>query len=213
MILSYLKFIIKDNLKQCYRKFKVRRHNYVGRNCFISKDLIMEEGSNIHDYVYILQNVKLKKNVSIGLRAVLSNIEVGENSFVDSGVICTGFGDGKIIIGENTYIGINNVLDWSSDLTIGNFVHIAGPSTGLWTHSSVNMISNSIELKNISSKERYRLPVKIEDNVYIGGGCIIYPGVTIHHHSVIAPNSTVIKDVESYTMVGGSPAKFIKNVE
>ncbi|NBC08454.1 MAG: hypothetical protein GVY26_14765, partial [Bacteroidetes bacterium] len=55
-------------------------------------------------------------------------------------------------------------------------------------------------------------PVVIEDNVYIGGNCTIYPGVKIGHHSVIAPNSAVTKDVVPYSMVGGVPAKKIKTL-
>ncbi|MFA5405511.1 MAG: acyltransferase [Ignavibacteria bacterium] len=192
---------------------KLRRNNFIGKKCYISKDCILEGGNVINDYVYILEKVILKKNTSVGLRSVIANLEAGENSIIDCGVLCTGYGDGKIVIGENTYIGINNILDWSSDITIGNFVHIAGPSTGLWTHSSVNMVLKNVNLKNLSSPERYRLPINIEDNVYIGGNCTIYPGVTICNHSIVAPNSVVNKNVEPFTMVGGSPAKFIKNID
>jgi len=48
--------------------------------------------------------------------------------------------------------------------------------------------------------------------VYINGNCTIYPGVTIHHHSVIAPNSAVTKDIPPYTLVGGVPAAKIKKI-
>ncbi|MCX6165088.1 MAG: DapH/DapD/GlmU-related protein [Ignavibacteriae bacterium] len=213
MILPYYKYAFKDCFKQFFRRLKLRRNNYIGKKCSISKDCVLEGGNVINDYVYILEKVKLKKNTTIGFRAVIANMEVGENSIIDCGVLCTGYGDGKIIIGDNTYIGINNILDWSNNITIGNFVHIAGPSTGIWTHSSVNMPLKNVELKNLISAERYRLPIKIEDNVYIGGNCTIYPGVTIKNHSIVAPNSVVNKDVEPYTMVGGVPAKFIKKVE
>jgi maltose O-acetyltransferase len=212
MALIYYKYVTRKYFEQTFLKFKLRKKNYIGRNCFIYKKSILEGGNVINDNVNILKNVKLMRNVRIGQGASISNIEIGENSFLDSGVKCTGFGSGKIIIGKESYVGINNILDWSNNISIGNYVHIAGPSTGIWTHSSVNMTLKNIELSQLSSGERYTLPIVIEDNVYIGGGCIIYPGVTIHHHSVVAPNSTVVKDVESYTMVGGSPAKFIKDV-
>jgi acetyltransferase-like isoleucine patch superfamily enzyme len=52
----------------------------------------------------------------------------------------------------------------------------------------------------------------IEDNVYIGGNCTIYPGITIHHHSIVAPNSAVTKDVPSHSMLGGVPAKVVKQL-
>jgi acetyltransferase-like isoleucine patch superfamily enzyme len=213
MVFSYYKYIVKNFLGQSFLKFRLRRKNYIGKKCSISKDTVLEGGNIIMDYAYLLESVNLKKNVKIGINAILSKIEVGENSFIDSGVKCTGFGKGRIIIGKETYIGINNVLDWSNNLNIGNFVHIAGPSTGLWTHSSANMVLNSIELKNVLSPERYSLPIKIEDNVYIGGNCTIYPGVTINHHSIVTPNSVVTENVPPFTMVGGVPAKFIKNIK
>ncbi len=212
MILSYYKHNIKNFFGQLFIKFKLRRKNYIGKRNFIYKDTILEVNNIILDYASILENVRLGKNVRIGMRAVISNIDIGENSFIDSGVICTGFGKGKIKIGKESYVGINNVLDWSDNITIGDFVHIAGPSTSIWTHSSVNMTQRNINLYNLSLDNRYTMPVVIENNVYIGGGCIIYPGVTIHHNSIVAPNSTVIKDVESFTMVGGSPAILIKRL-
>lgn len=213
MRLPYYKFILKNFFEQSLLKFRLRKKNYIGKNCYIYKKSIFEGGNIINSNAIILENVRLMRNVRIGIRAVISNAEIGENSFLDSGVICTGFGNGKISIGKESYIGINNVLDWSDNISIGNYVHIAGPSTGIWTHSSFEMTLNNVDLNNLTSKERYTKPINIEDNVYIGGGCIIYPGVTIHHHSIVAPNSTVVKDVESFTMVGGSPAKFIKNID
>ena len=211
MILSYYKFVLKDSLLQSLRKLRLRRNNYIGKKCRIAKDCVLEGGNFINDYASISEKVILKKNARIGARAMLANIEIGENTFIDSGVSCTGFGNGKITIGNESFIGTNIILDCSNNLSIGNYVHI-GNATGIWTHSSVNMVLKSTELSKLSSDDRYTLPVKIEDNVYIGGCCNIYPGVTIHHHSVIAPNSAVTKDVEAYTMVGGTPAKFIKNV-
>jgi acetyltransferase-like isoleucine patch superfamily enzyme len=213
MVLSYYKFLLKSFFGQSILKFRLRRKNYIGKRCTISKDCILEGGNVINDGVYIFEKVKLKKNARVGHNAVLTNIEVGENSILEWGVLCSGFGDGKITIGKNTYIGINNVLDRSSDLTIGDFVHIAGPSTGVWTHSSAKMVLNNIDFSDMNAKERVRLRVNIENNVYIGGNCTIYPGVTIHHHSIVAPNSVVANDVESYTMVGGVTAKFIKKIE
>ena len=135
-----------------------------------------------------------------------------DNTEISSGVIFTGYGQGVIKIGKETYIGINNILDWSNNIKLGDYVHIAGPSTGIWTHTSAPMCSNSIPVRNKSAKFRPTAPVTIESNVYIGGNCTIYPGVTIGHHAVVAPNSAVTKNVESYTLVGGVPAKFIKKI-
>ena len=52
--------------------------------------------------------------------------------------------------------------------------------------------------------------ILIEKNVWIGARCIILQGITIGEGSVIAAGSTVTKDVPRYTIVGGTPAAFIK---
>jgi acetyltransferase-like isoleucine patch superfamily enzyme len=157
-------------------------------------------------------SVKLGDNILIGKDTFIENIEVDDYSSIEREVICTGFGKGKIKIGQNSYIGVYNVLDWSDNITIGNFVHIAGPATGLWTHTSAPMCLNGIPLENKSQKHRPTKAIVIESNVYIGGNCTIYPGITIGHHSIVAPNSAVTKDVAPFTTVGGVPAAFIKNI-
>ena len=54
-------------------------------------------------------------------------------------------------------------------------------------------------------------PVRIEDYAYIGYRVTILPGVTIKKGAIVAAGAVVTKDVPEYTMVGGVPAKFIRN--
>jgi maltose O-acetyltransferase len=53
--------------------------------------------------------------------------------------------------------------------------------------------------------------IKICDNVWIGGRSVILQGVTVGEGAVIAAGSVVTKNVEPYTIVGGNPAKYIKD--
>ena len=55
-------------------------------------------------------------------------------------------------------------------------------------------------------------PIHIGKNVWIGANAIVLPGVTIGDGAVIAAGAIVTNDVPSFTVVGGSPAKKIKNV-
>lgn len=55
-------------------------------------------------------------------------------------------------------------------------------------------------------------PVHIGRNAWIGVGAIILPGVTIGENAVVAAGAVVTKDVAPDTIVGGNPAKFIKNI-
>ena len=55
-------------------------------------------------------------------------------------------------------------------------------------------------------------PILIEENVWVGMNCIIMKGVTIGRNSIIAAGSVVVKNVTENTLVGGNPAKFIKEI-
>lgn len=55
-------------------------------------------------------------------------------------------------------------------------------------------------------------PIRIEDKVWLGANVTICPGVTIGKGAVIAAGAVVTKDVEPRSIVGGVPAKLIKNV-
>lgn len=56
-------------------------------------------------------------------------------------------------------------------------------------------------------------PVRLEEDVWIGSGAIVLPGVTIGKGSVVAAGAVVSKDVPPFTVVGGIPAKVIKAIE
>lgn len=56
-------------------------------------------------------------------------------------------------------------------------------------------------------------PIRLDDDVWIGSGSIVLPGVTIGKGSVVAAGAVVNKDVPPMTIVGGVPAKPIKGIE
>ena len=171
----------------------------IGGNAYIARGAIVWKG------------VKLGENVEIRPNTFLRFVTLGDNSVVDRGALLIGVAKEKFIIGKNSYIGFYATLDGSSGLEIGNYVHIASPSVGIWTHSTVFKCLRGCDMND----NRYRVeePVKIEDNVFIGGNVTIYPGIKIGQHSVILPNSAVNRDVPPYSVAGGCPAKIKRRVE
>lgn len=211
---GYMKCRTKACLLRWYHVTKFRlAGNVLQPGVQLGKKIILHPSVHVGAHTLLGEDVALGAWVRVGSHAVLSRIKVGENSCIESRVICTGFGGGRIKVGRESYIGIGNVLDWSDDITIGDYVHIAGPSTALWTHSSVQMCLVGVPLNDKDKAHRPTVPIVIEGHVYIGGNCTIYPGVTIGHHSVVAPNSAVTKSIEPYSMVGGAPAKLIKQIQ
>jgi acetyltransferase-like isoleucine patch superfamily enzyme len=66
-------------------------------------------------------------------------------------------------------------------------------------------------LKFLWLKKFKEAPVIIENDVWIASNCTIGKGVRIGKGSIIAANSFVNKDVPSYSIVGGVPARFIRS--
>ena len=107
-------------------------------------------------------------------------------------------------IGKNVYINhACSFLDMGT-ITIEDDVLI-GPK--------VNVLS---ELHPVNPTERHSLmakPVVIKRNAWIGAGATIMPGVTVGENAVVAAGAVVNKNVADNTVVGGIPAKVIKNID
>ncbi len=128
---------------------------------------------------------------------------VGDSANIERNVF---FGSGRgIKIGSRSGIGLNARIQ--GPLNIGNDV-MMGPDVMIYTsnHQTSRTDIPMIEQGNTPKRE-----VVIEDDVWIGARSIIMPGVKIGKGSIVAAGSVVTKDVAEYTVVGGVPARLIKN--
>lgn len=111
---------------------------------------------------------------------------------------------GKLIMGQGA-ANVGLIIMCAKEVTIGNGVRI-GRNVSIRDWNGPHVI--------INSHYRNHAPVHIGDHVWLCSGCTIMPGVTVGEGSVVAANATVTKDVPPYSLVGGSPAKVIKeNIE
>jgi maltose O-acetyltransferase len=106
-----------------------------------------------------------------------------------------------ISIGNHTIIGYDCFMDGRYGITIGNNVNIAG-EVAMFT---AQHDADAPDFGMVGG------PIVIEDNAYIGTRVTILPGVTIGEGAVVATGAVVVKNVNPYTMVGGVPAKYIKD--
>jgi len=113
-------------------------------------------------------------------------------------------------IGKQTYIAegltIAEKLEDTDNLIIGNRVAI-GPNVTLLTSSD----PNNSRIRPYVKIQRGR--ILIEDDAWVGAGSIIMPDITIGKGAVVGAGSVVTKNVDSYHIVAGVPAKTIKKVE
>lgn len=145
---------------------------------------------------YSIRNFYYSKVMSI---KILKGSSIHMNIFIEGAC----FGKERLVIDENTSIGRFSYLDCRGGIEIGKNVSIS-PNVRIITAQHE---INSVDFKYISKK------VKIEDYVWIGTGAMIMPGIKLGKGSVVAAGSIVTKNVEPYTVVGGVPAKFIKERE
>lgn len=142
--------------------------------------------------------------VGKGVRILKKNsfIKIGSKVQLHNGVKLSAWGNenhSEIIIGSNTAIGDRTEIHAGQRIEIGSGCNIA------W---NVCIMDRDYHKFNTPTEEFK--PVKIEDNVWIGCNCIILKGVTVGEGAVIAAGSVVTKDVPPKTLVGGNPAKVLK---
>jgi acetyltransferase-like isoleucine patch superfamily enzyme len=91
-----------------------------------------------------------------------------------------------------------------SEVRIGRDVQI-GPFVCFET------VSHGLHFESGKGRGDFFAPIIVEDGVWIGAGAVITQGVTIGYGAVVASGAVVTTDVAAHTVVGGIPAKFIKN--
>lgn len=107
---------------------------------------------------------------------------------------------GRIRIGDYTTIGDHAILDGREGLQIGDCVNI-GSHAVIWT------LQHDVDDPFFGGTGG---PVVVEDYAWIASHATVLPGVRIGRGAVVAAGSVVTKDVAPYALVGGVPARFIR---
>jgi len=139
-------------------------------------------------------------------RAALSDLfgyRVDEHTKVVPPLHCDlGF---NIKLGKNVLINYDCILLDTGEISIGNNT-LVGPGTKIVT---ANHPHDAEKRKDWSVSCS---PVKIDEDVWIGAGVVILPGVTIGARSIIGAGSVVTKDVPPDTVAAGNPAKVLRKL-
>ena len=110
-----------------------------------------------------------------------------------------------IKVGENFYANIGCIMLDVAQITIGKNV-LFGPNVSIYT------AGHPIHYESRISGYEYGVPVAIGDNVWIGGNCVILPGVKIGSNTVIGAGSIVTKEIPDNVLAAGNPCKVIREI-
>ena len=152
-------------------------------------------------------NITLGYNAEIDPSTSFNNIAIGNN--VKIAKRCSLFGaPGNILqIGENSYIGMNTIINgFAAQVSIGSNVSIA---------QNVNIMADSGPNASPAMQQIFpieKAAITIGNHCWIGAGAIIMPGVQLGDYCVVAASSYVNKSFPPYSIIGGTPAKLIREL-
>jgi acetyltransferase-like isoleucine patch superfamily enzyme len=132
------------------------------------------------------------------------SVWVGRRSVIHPGALVLAYG-GFVRLGDDCTVNPYAILYGHGGLTIGDGVRIAA-------HTVIVPANHVVEARDIPIRRQglTRKGIRIGDDVWIGAHVTVLDGVTVGRGAVLAAGSVVTRDVQSYSVVAGVPARFIK---
>ena len=164
---------------------------------------LLEERDKAKDLCH--QYNQLRPSDRSGQREVLKKLlgKTGENFILTAPFWCDyGY---NIELGENFYANHNLVILDGAKVTFGDNVFI-GPDCGFHT------AGHPIDFERRNRGLEYAYSITVGDNVWIGAGVQVMPGVSIGSNVVIGGGSVVVKDIPSNCVAVGNPCKVIRAI-
>ena len=129
---------------------------------------------------------------------------IGPNSIIEPPFYCS-YGQ-NIHIGDHVYLNVLCTILDCNRVHIGNHVMI-GPAVQIYTAAHLLQAEPRIQGWELAK------PIVIEDNVWLGGGAILLPGVRVGRNAVVGAGAVVTRSVPVNTVVAGNPARVIREIE
>lgn len=125
----------------------------------------------------------------------------GESLWIEPPFFCD-YGT-NIVVGDKVFFNFNCIILDVMKVSIGSNV-LVGPSVQIYT------AMHPMDWEERAKGLEFAKPVIIGSDVWIGGGAVICPGVTIGERSVIGAGSVVTRDIPADVFAAGNPCKSLK---
>ena len=112
----------------------------------------------------------------------------------------------NIKLGEGVYMNFNCCILDVAEVRIGDHTML-GPNVQIYT------ATHPLEARARNSGREFAKPIRIGNNVWIGGNAVICPGVTIGNNVVVGASAVVTKDFPDDVFIAGNPARIIKAID
>ncbi len=129
--------------------------------------------------------------------------QIGQDLIIEPPFYCT-YGQ-NILIGDHVYLNSLCTIIDNNEVHIGHHVMI-GPVVQIYTAAHLLKAETRIQGLEVAK------PIVIEDNVWLGGGAILLPGVRIGGNAVVGAGAVVPRSVPANTVVAGNPARVIREI-
>lgn len=130
--------------------------------------------------------------------------EIGEGSYIEP-PLHANFGGKHVHFGKYVYANYNLTMVDDTHIYVGDYTMI-GPNVTIAT------AGHPIDPALRSVQAQYNMEVHIGKNVWIGGGCVLLPGVSIGDNTVIGAGSIVTKDIPANVVAYGNPCRVIREI-
>ncbi|KAI9000127.1 trimeric LpxA-like protein [Hyaloraphidium curvatum] len=151
--------------------------------CFIHERAIVDPGAKVGAGTRVWANAHIQRGAIVG-----DNCNIGEGAFIESGAI----------VGDNCTVKNGVAVYEGTTLEDGVFV-----ATG-------TCFCNDPFPR--SGAHKAPVPIRVRRGASLGANCTILPGMTIGEGAMVGAGSTVVRDVETATVVVGSPAVFLRRI-
>lgn len=192
--------------------YKVGKQVKIGFSLVYCNSILIMDGGKIgHLNVIAIDSLIMQRQSYIGslnvikgpIQIILDEIgAIGKSNFINRGKLGITYGIAILKLGKLSKITAFHYIDLTRSITFGDYSTLAGVRSQIWTHGYMHANEGP---------GRFRVDgdVNIGDNVYIGTGSIINPGVNIANSINIGGNSSIAKSLLEPGMYVSQPLRYI----